>query len=196
MRVGALNSDQWKLMKKANFRFILIGLESVNQSTLDRMNKGIQVEQIEETIRDCKEAGLEPHITTMVGYPWESKQDAEKTIAFAKHMFTKGYIDSLQATIVVPYPGTPLFDEARENGWLLTEDLDNYDMKQSVWKSPVTNDDVLRYTQDLYRAALHPAFIAKKLVSIRSLDDLKFLVRAGSKVLAHIADFRKKGYSS
>jgi radical SAM superfamily enzyme YgiQ (UPF0313 family) len=191
MRCGALSPEQWRLMKQANFRFILIGLESVNQDTLDRLNKGIKVEQIEKTIKDCKEAGLMPHITVMVGYPWESKQDAEKTIAFAKRMFTKGYIDSLQATIVVPYPGTPMFEESRENGWLLTEDWDDYDMKQSVWKSPVTNDDVLRYTQDLYRAALHPAFIARKLASIRSLDDFKFLARAGTKVLAHIADFRK-----
>ncbi|OQY13947.1 MAG: B12-binding domain-containing radical SAM protein [Desulfobacteraceae bacterium 4572_187] len=192
MRVGALSSDQWKLMRKANFRFILIGLESMNQATLDRLNKGIRVEQIEETIRDCKAAGLMPHITTMVGYPWERKEEAERTIAFARRMFTKGYMDSLQATIVVPYPGTPLFEEAKKNGWILTEDWDDYDMKQSVWKSPVTNEDVLGYTQGLYKAALNPAFIAGKVISIRSMDDLTFLFRAGSKVLAHIADFRKK----
>ncbi|MCF8070509.1 MAG: B12-binding domain-containing radical SAM protein [Desulfobacterales bacterium] len=191
MRVGALDSDQWKLMKQANFRFILIGLESVNQDTLDRLNKGIRVAQIEKTIKECKTAGLMPHITTMVGYPWESKEEAERTISFAKRMFTQGYIDSLQATIVVPYPGTPLFEEATRKGWILTKDWDDYDMKQSVWKSPVTNDDVLCYTQDLYKAALSPSFIGRKVVSIRSMDDFKFLLRAGSKVLAHIADFRK-----
>ena len=128
----------------------------------------------------------------MVGYPWENKEDAEATIAFTRRMFTKGYLDTLQATIVVPYPGTPLFDEARENGWLLTENWDDYDMKQSVWKSPITNEDVLGYTQDLYRAALSPAFIFRKLLSIRSLDDLRFLTRAGMKVFAHLADFKSK----
>jgi len=193
MRCGELGRDQWKLMKTAGFRFVLIGLESVVQSTLDRLNKGIRVAQIEETIRWAKEARLEPHVTTMVGYPWETREDAEKTIAFAKRMFTGGYLDSLQATIVVPYPGTPMFEEAKRNGWLLTEDWDRYDMKESVWKSPVDEEDVLRLTQGLYRAALAPRFILRKLVSVRNMDDLRYLAGAGARVLAHITDFRSRG---
>lgn len=192
MRVGALTPGQWQLMKKANFRFILIGLESMNQRTLDRLHKGITVGQIERTLRDCKQAGLEPHITTMVGYPWESKQDAQETIAFAQKMFTEGIIDTLQATIVVPYPGTPLFAEAEQNNWLTTLNWDNYDMKQSVWKSPVSNEDVLNFTQGLYRAALSPKFLLRKISKIRSLDDVKFLIRAGKKLLGHLYDFKTK----
>lgn len=147
MRVGALTADQFMLMKKANFRFILIGLESVNQHTLDRLTKGITVQQIEQTCRMAKRVGLEPHITAMVGYPWESRHDAEETINFARKLFTRGYIDSLQATIVVPYPGTPMFEEALANGWLSTLDWDEYDMKRSVWKSPVDSADVMRLTR-------------------------------------------------
>jgi len=192
MRVGALTKEQWQLMKKARFRFVLIGLESVVQSTLDRLDKGIRVEQIEETVRMAKHAGLEPHITTMVGYPWESKEQAEQTINFAKRLFSKGYLDTLQATIVVPYPGTPLFEESRKNGWLLTEDWDQYDMKQSVWKSPVSNEDVLKLTQGLYKAALSPSFIFRKIVSIRNIDDIKYLAHAGIKLAAHLMDFRGK----
>lgn len=190
MRCGALTREQWKLMERANFRFILIGLESIVQSTLDRLNKGIRVAQIEETIRMAKEAGLEPHVTTMVGYPWETSKDSQQTINFARRLFEKGYIDTLQATIVVPYPGTPMFEDAKKNGWLTSENWGDYDMKQSVWKSPVNNADVLRFTQGLYKAALSPAFIARKVLSIRSVDDIKFLARAGAKVFAHIADFK------
>ncbi len=193
MRVGALSREQWRLMKRANFRFVLIGLESVNQATLDRLDKGVRVEQIEQTLRMAKEAGLEPHVTTMVGYPWESREDAARTIEFARRMFVSGWLDTLQATIVVPYPGTPMFDEARREGWLLTEDWDDYDMKRSVWKSPVSSEDVMQFTQELYKAALSPRFILRKLASVRSLDDLAFLARAGRKVFAHIADFRAKG---
>ncbi|HRY30611.1 MAG TPA: radical SAM protein [Elusimicrobiota bacterium] len=189
MRVGALRQEHWQLMKKAGFRFILIGLESVVQSTLDRLDKGIRVAQIEETVRMAKEAGLEPHITTMVGYPWETKEQSEQTIDFAKRLFRKGYLDTLQATIVVPYPGTPLFEESRKNGWLLTEDWDHYDMKQSVWKSPISNEDVLKLTQGLYKAALNPAFILRKILSIRNADDLKYLAHAGKKLIAHLMDF-------
>jgi anaerobic magnesium-protoporphyrin IX monomethyl ester cyclase len=191
MRVNALAQEEWRLMGKANFRFVLIGLESMTQSTLDRLNKGIKVEQIEQTMRMAKKAGLEPHITTMVGYPWETKREAEKTISFAKKMFINGYIDSLQATIVVPYPGTPMFDEARKNGWLLTEDWDRYDMRESVWKSEVGTDEVKCFTQELYKAAMHPRFVLRKLGRIRSLDDMKFLARAALKVLGHLRDFSR-----
>ena len=192
MRVGALSQEQWNLMKEANFRFVLIGLESINQSTLDRLTKGIKVEQIEETFRMAKKAGLEPHITTMVGYPWETRDDAENTIKFAKKMFQKGIIDSLQATIVVPYPGTPMFKEAKEKGWLITEDWDRYDMRESVWNSPVTSDDVKALSQDLYKAALNPLFIGRKIISIKSLRDIRYYLRAGKKVFAHLTDFEVK----
>lgn len=191
MRVQALRQEEWDLMGKANFRFILIGLESMSQATLDRLNKGIKAEQIEHTMRMAKKSGLEPHITTMVGYPWETKKDAEATVNFAKRMFINGYIDSLQATIVVPYPGTPMFEEAKKNGWLLTEDWDRYDMRESVWRSEVGTEEVKVFTQGLYKAALHPRFMLRKLAGVRSLDDLKFLSRAGMKVLGHLRDFAR-----
>ncbi|EKO38774.1 MAG: Fe-S oxidoreductase [Solidesulfovibrio magneticus str. Maddingley MBC34] len=186
MRVGELTQAQWNLLKKANFRFILIGLESMSQDTLNRLKKGIKVSQIEETVRMAKKAGLEPHITTMVGYPWETREDARRTVDFAKSLFSRGLLNTLQATIVVPYPGTPLFEEAKANGWLTTENWDEYDMRESVWKSPISSSDVLQFKDELYKAALTPAFIIRKILSIRDLDDIKFLARAASKLVGHL----------
>ncbi len=186
MRVGELTQAQWNLLKKANFRFILIGLESMSQDTLNRLKKGIKVSQIEETVRMAKKAGLEPHITTMVGYPWETREDARRTVDFAKSLFSRGLLNTLQATIVVPYPGTPLFEEAKANGWLTTENWDDYDMRESVWKSPISSSDVLQFKDELYKAALTPAFIIRKILSIRDLDDIKFLARAASKLVGHL----------
>ena len=186
MRVGELTQAQWNLLKKANFRFILIGLESMSQDTLNRLKKGIKVSQIEETVRMAKNAGLEPHITTMVGYPWETREDARRTVDFAKSLFSRGLLNTLQATIVVPYPGTPLFEEAKANGWLTTENWDDYDMRDSVWKSPISSSDVLQFKDELYKAALTPAFIVRKILSIRDLDDIKFLARAASKLVGHL----------
>ncbi len=191
MRVGALSREDWHLMKKANFRFILIGLESMSQNTLDRLNKGIKVSDIKNTIKMVKNAGLEPHITTMVGYPWETKEEALMTVDFAKYLFKKGYIDTLQATIVVPYPGTPMFEEAKKEGWLLTEDWDRYDMRESVWKSPVSNGDILKFTRSLYTSALSPAFILRKIFTVKNISDIKFLFKAAKKMLGHFADFKE-----
>jgi len=193
MRLNAIKDiETWKLMKKAGFRFILFGLESANQSTLDRINKGLKVEEIEQGLRICKQAGLEPHITAMIGYPWETKEDAKRTVDLAKKMFKKGYVDTLQATIVIPYPGTPLYKYCKENNLLNFTDYDRFDQREQVMKSELTTEDVKCLTQGLYKSFITPKFIVRKIFAIRSFNDIKFLWRAGWKVLGHLMDFGHK----
>ncbi len=188
-RVGALSLEQYRMMARSGFRLLKFGLESANQATLDRLDKGTTVEQIIESCRLAKEAGLTVHLTTMVGYPWEDREDAGRTLELARRMLAEGSADMLQATIVMPYPGTPLFEEAREKGWLLTEDWDEYDMRAPVLRTPVPADELGRLTQGLYKAFLSPRFVARTLLSVRSLDDMRFLGRAGKAVLGHLKDF-------
>jgi len=73
MCFGALNEKDYQLLKRAGFRMLLYGLESASQKTLDMINKGIMVERIIKEIQWASNAGLEPHITIMVGYPWEKR---------------------------------------------------------------------------------------------------------------------------
>jgi len=179
-------------MAEAGFRLLKFGVESANQKTLDRLNKGTTVQEIVESCRMAKQAGLTVHLTTMVGYPWESLEDARRTLDLSRKLLTTGDADMLQATIVIPYPGTPLYDEARDNNWLLTTDWDLYDMSAPVLESPISPDVINRLTRGLYRAFLSPRFIGRTLFSIRSLDDFKFLVRAGKAVLGHLRDFMRR----
>lgn len=181
----------WKLMKKAGFRFILFGFESANQITLDKIDKNLKVEEIEPGLKLCKEGGLEPHITAMIGYPWETKEMAQKTIDKAKDLFKKGYIDTLQGTILIPYPGTPLYKYCKENDLLATDEYSRFDQREMVMKSPLTSADAKELVQDLYKSFITPKFILKKILSVRSLDDIKFLWMAGWKVLGHLTDFSK-----
>ncbi|MCX6744435.1 MAG: radical SAM protein, partial [Candidatus Parcubacteria bacterium] len=163
MRINAISDlKTWQLMKKAGFRLVLFGLESANQKTLKRINKNLRVDEIEINLKLCKKAGLEPHITAMVGYPWESKADAQKTIDLAKNLFRKGYVDTLQATIVIPYPGTPLYDYCLKNNLLNFTDYDRFDQREQVMKSDLTSEEVKKMTQDLYKSFLSPIFILKK----------------------------------
>ncbi|MCL4486903.1 MAG: radical SAM protein [Chloroflexi bacterium] len=192
MRFNLLNKEQYDLMGKAGFRFVLYGLESGNQKTLDRLDKGVVAEKIEEELRWAKGAGLAPHLTVMIGYPWETAEDSQRTVDFVHDLFAKGLVDTLQGTIVVPYPGTPLFYQCKENGWLRSEDWDRYDMRESVMINPITDEQIRGYVQDLYTAFVSPQFIARKMLSIRSFEDVKFFTTAGVKVLGHLTDFKKK----
>lgn len=190
MRSDALTEAQYQLMGEANFRFILYGLESASQATIDRLNKGTVWDDIKQATRWAKQAGLEPHVTCMVGYPWESYEDAKRTVDLTKELFEQGWIDTLQATIVIPYPGTALFREAQEQNWLRTTDWDRYDMREPILTSPIPDEKVLELTRDLYRSFMNPRFILRKLGSIRNKDDFNYIVTRGAKyVVGHLKDF-------
>ena len=89
----------WEFMKMAGFRMVLFGIESANQKTLNRLKKGINYEEIIPTIKQAARAGLSCHGAIMVGYPWESDQDTDKTIALVHHLLRKGYLDTAQASV-------------------------------------------------------------------------------------------------
>lgn len=189
MRFGCLNQAQYDLMGKAGFRFILYGLESSNQKTLDLIEKRTKVEDARSTLVMAKKAGLEPHLTIMIGYPWESKQDAQNTLNEAKVLFKEGLADSMQATRVIPYPGTPLFTQCQKNKWLLTENWDDYDMRSPIMKSPldaITQDKLIL---GLFSGILTPKFLIRKVLSIRSLADIQFLSTYAVKYLKKLKDF-------
>lgn len=190
MRSDALNEAQYALMGEAGFRFILYGVESASQATLDRLNKGTVWDDIKQATYWAKKAGLEPHVTCMVGYPWESYEEAKRTVDLTKELFERGWIDTLQATIVIPYPGTALYREAAEQGWLRTSDWDRYDMREPILTSPIPDDKVLELTRDLYKSFVNPKFVLRKLASIRSKDDFNYIVTRGGKyIYGHLKDF-------
>lgn len=192
MRFGALTPDDFSLMKKANMRLLLFGLESANQNTLDRINKQLKVEQIVEDCKLASKAGLYPHITIMFGYPWETYEEASKTLNLGKWLLKKGYAYTMQATVVIPYPGTPLFQECKEKGWLDTLNWDDYDMKHPVMRTPIHDEKMMQLVQGMYRVSFQPEFILRKLFSLKDADDLKYYLRVLRKVSGHIFDFTKR----
>lgn len=201
MRFGVLKPDDYKLMKKAGFRLLLFGLESANQVTLDRISKGVKVSDQGLGAKWAKEAGLNPHITCMIGYPWENYWMAKKTIDFAREIFNRGYADTLQATIVMPYPNTPLYKECLKNNWLDINhgEWEKFDMRKRVMKSPLTEEQIKYMTSSLYKLFFSRKYILRQLFNIRSPADVRYIFRGFSKVVGkHLKDFSqsKESYKS
>jgi len=194
MRFGALTREDYRLMKKAGFRMLLFGVESGSQTTLDRLNKGTTVEGIIKECRVPREEGLEPHITIMVGYPWEKRENALCTLNLAKMLMEKGWAVTLQSTIVIPYPGTKLYAEALKNGWFRIDpkDYERFDMKEPVLStSDMTPEEVMKLCDEIYKVFLSPKYLLKHLIRIRSLRDVKYSISGAAKVLGHVKDFAK-----
>lgn len=192
MRFGTLTREDYRLMRNAGFRMLLFGVESASQQTLDRLNKGIMVEDIVKECKVARKEGLEPHITIMVGYPWESREDALATLRLARILMEKGWAVTLQSTIVMPYPGTRLYKEALENGWLRIDpkDYDRFDMTEPVLNTvDMDPEEVMRICDEIYKVFLSPKYVFRHLTRIRSWRDLKHSARGAIRVLGHVKDF-------
>lgn len=109
-----------KIMKDNGLRLLLVGYESGNQKILHNIKKGILVEKAKQFTKDCHELGIVIHGTFIMGLPGETRETIEETIRYAQELNPK----TIQVSLPAAYPGTFLYNQAMENGWLLTEDGD------------------------------------------------------------------------
>ena len=189
MRFGRLTADDYRLMRKAGFRLVLFGVESANQNTLDRFCKALKVEDIEQGAKWASEAGLAVHLTFMFGHAWEGKDEIANTVRLARKMLAKGYAATLQCTLTVPYPGTPLFKELKANDGLNTLDWDEYDMRRAITKTPLVSEaDIKGAVREVYRGFLQPMAILHMIK--RNLFDFSFYYRGVRHLLGHLLDFK------
>ena len=189
MRFGRLTLDDYKLMRKAGFQFVLFGVESANQETLDRFCKALKVEDVEKGAKWATEAGLDVHVTFMFGHAWEGPKEIEKSVALARRLLAKGWAKTLQCTLTIPYPGTPLFKELKANDGLATLDWDEYDMRRAITKTPlVTEDEIKCAIRKVYRGFLQPAALWH--LFRRNLFNFAFYYRGFRYLIGHLLDFK------
>jgi radical SAM superfamily enzyme YgiQ (UPF0313 family) len=196
MRFGSLCPEEYRLMKKAGFRLLLFGLESASQNTLERIRKSLTVSQIIDSCKMARKAGLYPHITIMFGYPWESKQEELKTLVLGKWLLKKGYAYTMQATVVIPYPGSPLFEECKANDLLKTFTWSRYDMKEPIMKTSLADEEIMGLVQNIYSIPLNLEFLFRRIISIKDIYDVKYFIRAFSKIIGHVFDFKVRKITS
>ena len=134
-RFEYLDEETIKLLAKANFRFVLIGLESGNNETLINLKKGYTRETVKDTLKLLTKYVLHPHLTIMVGYYWETKKMLYETVSFVRELMFKGYARTLQVTLCTPLDYTPYHQEFIEKGKLLTSDYDDHDMSKLIVKT-------------------------------------------------------------
>ena len=196
MRFGWVDAEMYKIMKKAGFRLLKFGLESGCQKTIDKLDKGTNVKLVHQHCKDAKDAGLTVHITMMVGYPWETRKDAMQTFNLAKDLMVKGLVDIHQSTVVMPYPGTPLYEEAVKEGWLRFEktDYEKLAMDQPALKNiEMRPEEIQALCKMNYKIYLDPRYIWQHAKSrVRSWEDVVYTFEGLTSVIGHIKDFSRR----
>src|SRR5262249_48074288 len=97
--------------------------ESGNQQILHNIKKGMLVDVARKFTKNCHELGITIHGTFILGLPGETKETIEETIRFA----TEINPHTIQVSLAAPYPGTFLYNQALQNGWLDTANAELVD---------------------------------------------------------------------
>jgi hopanoid biosynthesis associated radical SAM protein HpnJ len=103
-----------EVLRDNGLRLLLVGYESGNQQILHNIKKGMLVDVARRFTKDCHELGITIHGTFILGLPGETKETIEETINFAADINPH----TIQVSLAAPYPGTYLYRQAVENGWL------------------------------------------------------------------------------
>ncbi len=114
-RPDSVNEEFLKKAYQAGVRIISYGIESGAQFMLDAMSKGTLVDQNARVIAMTKSAGIMVHVGHVIGFPGETPQTISKTIDFVRA--AKPF--AISATVLKPYPGTAIFEEAKATGTLI-----------------------------------------------------------------------------
>ncbi len=120
-RVG-LDYETMRIMNQANCRLLIVGYESGNDDILRNIKKGTSVDAIKQFARDAKRSGLLVLGDFIIGLPGETKA----TVCQTRELINQIRPDVLQVSVCSPFPGTELYEWAKKNGYLLTEDPNDY----------------------------------------------------------------------
>lgn len=176
-RVDTLNDELLKEMYSAGCRGMWFGIESGSQEILDKMKKGIKLEQVRKAIYLCKKNNIKVGGSFMFGLPIETKKDIRKTFEFAKSL----KLDNTIFGRYIGYPGSELNDYTIKNN-----------LYKEVWEGiyivetpELKADEMLsmaKYFQEYFRfRKINRIFKMRKLkdyphIFIRGIESFKNLV--------------------
>jgi radical SAM superfamily enzyme YgiQ (UPF0313 family) len=106
-RVDRVSGEILRKMYAAGCRRIHYGIESGNQEILQRINKGIKLEQVRDAVRWTKQAGIQAKGYFMLGLPGDTEETMQQTIDLAVELD----LDEAMFSLTTPFPGTRLWDE-------------------------------------------------------------------------------------
>src|SRR5437660_3342304 len=140
-----------KVLKDNGLRLLLVGYESGNQQILHNIKKGMLIDVARRFTKDCHELGITIHGTFILGLPGETKETIQETIRFA----TEINPHTIQVSLAAPYPGTFLYKQAIDNGWLDAANAELIDDK-GVQIAPLhyphlSHSEIFHSVEDFYR---------------------------------------------
>jgi anaerobic magnesium-protoporphyrin IX monomethyl ester cyclase len=131
-RVDMVDKELMKTMHDSGCIAVWLGVESGSEAILGAMNKRIKLDQTRLAYKAAHEVGLMTIANVVLGFPGETEQTAHETIRFVKELNP----EDVGFYIATPYPGTPMYEQVKKNGWLRVTDFDKYDTAAPTFETP------------------------------------------------------------
>jgi hopanoid biosynthesis associated radical SAM protein HpnJ len=152
-----------EIMKANGLRLLLVGYESGNQQILNNIKKGIRLDIAREFSRNAKELGITIHGTFILGLPGETPETIQETIRLACEIEP----ETIQVSLAAPYPGTELYRQAQEQGWLQTQNdglVDTHGIQTAALNYPDISSTVIFDSLDAFYRRFY--FRPRKMFSL------------------------------
>jgi hopanoid biosynthesis associated radical SAM protein HpnJ len=112
-----------EILKDNGLRLLLVGYESGDEQILINIKKGVRLDIAREFTKNARQLGIAIHGTFVIGLPGETPETIQKTIRFACEIEP----ETIQVSLAAPYPGTALYRQAQDQGWLQVQTGDLVD---------------------------------------------------------------------
>ncbi len=128
VRVNIMDADVMRLMREAGCDSVSFGIETGSPEMLKRIRKRITLDQGRRAVQICRDVGIQPHASFMVGLPGETPESLRATRAYAEELdIIYGY------HFLAPLPGTTVREEIDQYDLeILTNDWSVYDANRPV----------------------------------------------------------------
>lgn len=127
----AEDKELLKLAAQSGCKGVLIGFESINQSTLDGTRKHFhQVDKYAEYVKRLHDHGIGIQGCFVFGFDDEDESIFERTVEFVD----MAKIDLPRFAVATPFPGTPLYRRLESQGRLLHRNWSLYDVEHVVFE--------------------------------------------------------------
>ncbi|GAB4221086.1 MAG: hypothetical protein Kow00102_13610 [Spirochaetota bacterium] len=149
-RVDTVNIELLEHMKDAGCTMLCFGIESGNQEILDKVKKKITLEKCKQAVAMCRQVGISPMTSYILGLPGETEETIKKTLEFAKELS-----DNYGFHVLAPFPGTEVREMKDYYGIeILTNDWDLYDANRAVSVTPWITADRINDIVDRFNGSI------------------------------------------
>ncbi len=138
-----------------------IGLESINQESLDSVNKGFNLPQrFSRDLAAIRAKGMHVIALLMVGLDGDSVDTFQRSLAF----LIANKIAFLKLFTPCPYPGTKYYDDMARAGRILVQDWGRYDYGSPLIRpAHMTGEQMMDGFKYVYEGFYSTRAIAKRL---------------------------------